>query len=78
MIPAKNMGVKTRKGAIKPGVLKKIKGDSDLIAKIIFATGKSYPTVIRWVNNNSVLLTQAACLNVICSELKLEQSDVLN
>lgn len=74
------MAVKTKKitkRGIKSPVLKQVKGNTDIVSKIISATGKSYPTVMRWLTDNSTLLTQAACLNVICSELNLKQSEVL-
>lgn len=81
MITAKKMGVKTKKSkqkGLKADVLRQIKNDDALISKIIFASGKSYPTVMRWLTQNSILLTQAACLNVICAELNLTQTEVLS
>jgi len=74
------MSVKTKKSkpALNKAVLRKVKGNQQIVAKIITATGKSYPTVMRWLEQNSQLLTQVACLNVICEELKLKQSEVLS
>ena len=48
--------------ALKPAIIKKIKGNNQLIGLIIIETRKSYPTVKRWLDDNSAQLTMAACL----------------
>jgi UDP-N-acetyl-D-mannosaminuronic acid transferase (WecB/TagA/CpsF family) len=76
----KTKKTKTRKAkpALKTEVIRQIKRSKVVIGGLIISTGKSYPTVMRWINDNSQQLTQAACLGVICTELKLTQSEVLN
>jgi len=58
-------------------VIGKIKDDSQIIAKLCAAADKSYPTIKRYIKANSEQLTTAACLAVICEELKMTQDDVL-
>lgn len=57
--------------------IRKIKKNPAIVAKLVAASDKSYPTVMRWIDKNSEQLTTAACLEVICSELKLTQDQVL-
>lgn len=63
--------------ALDKEVLKRVKGDTQIVAAIITATGKSYPTVQRWLDTNSEMLTTAKVLNVICQSLNLTWPDVL-
>lgn len=69
---------KSKKGALKASILKKVKENTQIVADIIKNTGKSYPTVMRWLKDNSIQLTQVDCLNTICKGLDVEQSEVLN
>lgn len=81
MITAKKTSKKAKKRnlkpALKPSVLKKVSENHQLISDIIFATGKSYPTVKRWLALNMEQLTMEACLSEICKTLKLDKSQVL-
>jgi hypothetical protein len=62
---------------IKRRVIKLIKKKPVLIAQLVVASGKSYPTIQRWLDNNDESLTTAACLKVICESLELSQDEVL-
>ena len=41
-----------RKG-LNANVLNLIQSNPELISKLVFASGKSYPTITRWVRNNT-------------------------
>lgn len=62
---------------LNKSVLKRIKGDTQIVADIIRATGKSYPTVMRWLDENSELLTTAKALKAICEGLQITQEEAL-
>lgn len=57
--------------------IRQIKMSTVIVAKLVQASGKSYPTIMRWLDENDVMLTTAACLQVICEELKVTQDEVL-
>lgn len=57
--------------------LKIIRTNRNIVARLINETGKAYPTVMRWFEVNSEMLTTATALKVICEELKVKQSDIL-
>lgn len=63
--------------ALKKEVLKQVKGNTQIVADIIQATKKSYPTVMRWLDENSEMLTTAKCLTVICTSLSITQEEAL-
>lgn len=69
---------KVKKGTLKVAILKEIKQNTRLVAAIITTTGKSYPTIMRWLQGNNIALTNAATLTIICKELNVKQSDILN
>lgn len=69
---------KVKKGTLKVAILKEIKQNTRLVAAIITTTGKSYPTIMRWLQGNNIALTNVATLTVICKELNVKQSDILN
>jgi hypothetical protein len=75
-----NMSQKTGKTPvlrIQKDVLEKAKKSKGLIGRLIIETGKSYPTVMRWFDINSEMLTTASSLKVFCEELNLTQSEIL-
>lgn len=59
-------------------VIRMVKMDTLIIANLVHASGKSYPTIMRWLDENHEMLTTAACLNVICEALKMSQEEVLD
>lgn len=68
--------VKTKK-RISSEVLKRIKENPELIAKLQIETERSYPTIMRWIRVGSDQLTKSYCLDLICKELRLPKSSVL-
>lgn len=59
-------------------ILKQVKNNKSIVARLVAETGKSYPTVMRWIRLNSDALTNATPLKVICEELKLNPEEVLS
>lgn len=62
---------------IARNILKIARKNNVLVARLVQETGKSYPTVLRWFDNNSEMLTTASALKVICEELNMTQEQVL-
>lgn len=56
---------------LKKTILRKVQDSPEIFAKLIRATGKSYQTIKRWVDENDEMLTLAVCLKVICQELEI-------
>lgn len=62
---------------IKKEVLAKLRMSPGIRGRICAATGKSYPTVQRWVEENAEGLTLEASLKVIREELNLTNDEIL-
>lgn len=62
---------------IKKEVLKQISDNAGIRGRICAATGKSYPTIQRWVEDNDEGLTLASALEVIREELGLTNDEIL-
>lgn len=58
-------------------VLKKAKQNQIIIMRLVSTTGRTYSTIMRWLNNNDEMLTTADCLLIFCEELQLSQDEVL-
>lgn len=62
---------------IKKEVVKKIAANKGIIGRICAETGKAYPTILRWVDENDEGLTLASALKVIREELGLTDEQIL-
>lgn len=62
---------------IKSKYLKKIKDDQIGKAKLQIALGKSYSTIERYINDNDIMLTTAAALNVLKEVLNVSEDELL-
>lgn len=62
---------------LRENVLEAIKSDNVLKNKIAIALEKSYPTIQRYLNQNSKNLTLESTLMVLRKELKLTNEELL-
>ncbi|MGA6117481.1 hypothetical protein [Sphingobacterium anhuiense] len=62
---------------LKQSVIEVIKSDNVLKNRIAIALNKSYPTIQRYVNSNSMNLTMECTLMVLRQELKLTNEELL-
>lgn len=58
-------------------IIQKMKKDNQIKADLVVASGKSYPTISRWINNNDERLTMKVCLNVIKKRYDLHKDEEL-
>ena len=63
---------------LRLNVIEMIKSDNVIKNKLAITLDKSYPTIQRYLNNNDVMLTTAAALEVLRDSLKLSDEDILN
>jgi len=50
---------------IATNIVERLKEDAFMKSEIVRVTGKSYPTVLRWIYNNDEMLTLKAVVDVI-------------
>ena len=62
---------------LKSDIIDIIKSDISIRTKLAIALRKSYPTIQRYVNENNEMLTTAGALEVLRSELKKTNEDLL-
>lgn len=62
---------------ISKNILEKIKNDDEIILQLMRATKRSYPTIMRWINESNEHLTTAAALEIICIGLKITREEAL-
>lgn len=63
---------------IKKSVLEKIRNSAGIRGRLCAETGKSYPTIQRWVEENREGLTLESSLKVIREELGLTNNQILD
>jgi len=63
---------------IRLSVIEMIKSDNVVKNKLAISLNKSYVTIQRYINNNDVMLTTAAAMEVLRSELNLSNDELLN
>lgn len=63
---------------LKKEVLKKIQNSRGIMGRLCAETGKTFPTILRWVENNDEGLTLASSLKVIREELNLTDDQILD
>jgi 5,10-methylene-tetrahydrofolate dehydrogenase/methenyl tetrahydrofolate cyclohydrolase len=59
-------------------VIDAIKSDNLIKSKLAIALNRSYPTIQRYVNSNSNMLTTASALEVLRIELNKTNDELLN
>lgn len=62
---------------IKAKYRERAKNNKTIIARLVTENDKSYPTIMRWFEENSEMLTTAKSLKIICEELKQSQNEIL-
>lgn len=63
---------------IRLDVIEVIKSNNVIKNKLAIALNKSYITIHRYINNNDVMLTTAVALEVLRTELKMTNEEILN
>lgn len=56
---------------LKNTVLESLKEDNKIKAMLCGSLNKSYPTIARWIRENSAYLTMAGALQIISEELNI-------
>jgi len=61
---------------IATNVVEKLKQDAYLKAELVRVTGKSYPTISRWITNNDDMLTLKVVVDVIKEKYLLKEEQI--
>lgn len=67
-----------KKSSLSKQTIKEIRKSPKLLAELVGVTGKSYPTIKRWVDKNSKLLLNVDCLRVISESLGKSESELMS
>jgi len=62
---------------IQPQVIKQIRKSKSCKLRLQVALNKSGPTIQRWLDTNNIMLTTSKALEVIRSEFKLTDKQIL-
>lgn len=61
---------------ISTAIIEKMKNDNQVKADLVNMTGRSYPTISKWIRENDDRLTMKVCLTVIKKRFDLEENDL--
>jgi len=61
---------------IATNVIEKLNQDAYIKAELVRVTGKSYPTISRWIDNNSDMLTLKVVVDTIKEMYKLTDKEI--
>jgi|GEM_PF-3143359 len=63
---------------IATNIVERLKEDAFMKSEIVRVTGKSYPTVLRWLYNNDEMLTLKAVVDVIKKNYQLQEPQLFD
>jgi hypothetical protein len=63
---------------ISDRVVQKIRRDKRIIGRMIIVYGKSYQTIINWMDTRSPMLTTPDAVKIISEETGLSENEILD
>lgn len=61
---------------IKESIIEKMKNDPVLKSDLVRVTGKSYPTICRWIGDNDEMLTLKSCVDLIKESYQITDEEL--
>lgn len=71
------MDTQIQQFSLKPEIIRLVKENQTIRNRILTECEVSYPTVMRWLQENNDNLTKAKVLHIIGTELNLHRDDLL-
>lgn len=62
---------------LKQEIIDKIRKDKTVKLLLALELNKSYPSIVRYIDNNDIILTTDAALNIISSHFNIPKEELL-